>query len=64
VQEPGGAVIADNRTLPLERDKAQVLLFAGRKAQPGGWKPGSYRAAYSVTRAGKIVVARSWGITL
>ncbi|WP_116090612.1 M23 family metallopeptidase [Sphingomonas crusticola] len=64
LQGPDGAVLADNRAPALERDKAQVLLFAGRKAQAGGWKAGIYRAAYSVTRRGKIVIARTWEITL
>jgi hypothetical protein len=64
VQGPDGAVVADNRAPPLDRDKAQTLLFSGRKAQPGGWQAGKYRAAYSVTRAGKVVVARAWDITL
>jgi hypothetical protein len=64
VQGADGAVLADSREAPLERDKAQYLLFTGRKAQPAGWPAGSYRAAYSVTRAGKIVIARTWGITL
>ncbi|WP_420136647.1 M23 family metallopeptidase [Sphingomonas sp.] len=61
---PGGAVVADNRAEPLDRDKAQVILFTGRKAQAGGWPAGRYTAAYSVTRGGKVVITRSWAMTL
>lgn len=61
---PGGAVLTDNRAAPLDRDKAQVILFSGRKAQAAGWPAGRYTAAYSVTRAGKIVLTRSWAMTI
>ncbi|HWI87398.1 MAG TPA: M23 family metallopeptidase [Sphingomonas sp.] len=57
LQGPGGVVIADNRTQPLDRDKAQYLLFVGRRtAPPGGWPAGEYRAAYSVLRSNRIVI--------
>jgi hypothetical protein len=54
---PDGNAMADNRAEPLDHDKAQQLLFAGRgRVPPGGWPAGEYRAAYSVTRNGKIVL--------
>jgi len=54
---PNGNVLADNRAAPLDHDKAQQLLFAGRGRVPaGGWPAGEYRAAYSVTRNGKTVL--------
>ena len=65
LQAPDNKVIADNATPPLDRDKAQYLLFVGRRtAPPGGWPVGQYRAAYSVIRGGKIVLTEVAGIAL
>ena len=54
---PGGTVMAENKPAPLDHDKAQQLLFAGRGRVPaGGWPAGEYRASYSVTRNGQTVL--------
>jgi murein DD-endopeptidase MepM/ murein hydrolase activator NlpD len=53
----GGAMIAQSMPAPLDRDKAQQLLFVGRGRPPaGGWPAGEYRASYSVVRKGKTVL--------
>lgn len=59
-----GAVLAESTAAPLDRDKAQVLLFAGKKAPAGGWPAGAYRAEYGVTRGGAVAVRGSARITL
>lgn len=59
-----GTVLADNKAAPLDRDKAQVLLFAGKKAPAGGWPAGAYRAEYGVTRGGAVAVRGSARIAL
>jgi murein DD-endopeptidase MepM/ murein hydrolase activator NlpD len=57
LQGPDGAVLADGKQPPLDHDKDQQLQFVGRgHAPPAGWPAGQYRASYSVTRAGKIVI--------
>jgi murein DD-endopeptidase MepM/ murein hydrolase activator NlpD len=61
---PDGATIADNRAPPLERDKAQVILFAGKKAPAGGWPAGVYRVDYRVIRAGRVAISSGDRITL
>jgi len=53
---PDGRVLADHKPEPLDRDKAQVMLFSGIRRPAGGWATGPYRAAYTVERAGKVVV--------
>ncbi len=54
---PDGTTLADSAAPPLDHDKAQQMLFVGRgHAPPSGWPSGEYRAAYSVTRNGKIVL--------
>jgi hypothetical protein len=61
---PDGLAIADNRAPPLDRDKAQVMLFTGKKAPPGGWPAGVYRGEYKVVRAGRAALTRSARIVL
>jgi len=57
---PDGAVLAQTRTPPLDRDKAQYLQFVGKKRPPQGWPPGTYRAECTIWRAGEAVVRRSF----
>ena len=59
-----GAVLADNRAEPLDRAKAQTILFAGKRAPAGGWASGVYRATYQVTRAGRVVVTKQFQVAL
>ena len=61
---PDGGSIVDQTESPLERNKAQVMFFAGRKRPVEGFRPGHYRAAYLVTREGKIVVQRTFDLSL
>jgi len=57
---PDGRILADNQAPPLDHDKAQQLLFAGRGRVPaGGWPTGEYRATYSVIRDGKMVLTNT-----
>jgi murein DD-endopeptidase MepM/ murein hydrolase activator NlpD len=64
VTGPDGETFVDQTEKPLERDKAQYLLFAGKKRPAGGWKPGSYRSTYSVTRDGKVLLQRTFELSL
>lgn len=53
-----GQVVAENAAT-LERDKAQYMLFAGKKAPQGGWPAGTYTSVAKVTRGGKDVIAET-----
>jgi hypothetical protein len=53
-----GEVVAENAAT-LDRDKAQYMLFAGKKAPTGGWPTGTYTGEAQVTRAGKDVIAET-----
>jgi hypothetical protein len=61
---PDGAMLARNDAPPLERDKAQVLIFAGKRPAAGQWPAGTYRAEYQVLRAGKAALSHTSRITL
>lgn len=54
--ERDGAVIARNAAT-LDRNKAEYMLFAGKKAPAGGWPAGAYTASVTVLRDGKEVIA-------
>jgi hypothetical protein len=48
----------------LDHDKAQYMLFAGKRRTADAWPVGAYRAQITVTRAGKTVLDRSFGRTI
>lgn len=64
LKDQSGAVMAQTRIAPLDRAKAQYLVYVGKKQPPGGWKPGTYVADYAVVRSGAPVVTRSFQIRL
>lgn len=61
---PDGLVLTRNAGAPLDRNKAQWLLYAGKRTPPGGWEPGLYRADYAVLRDGRTVLYRSFDLRL
>jgi hypothetical protein len=56
LRAPDGRSIADQTAKPLDRDKAQVMLFVGKKRPAAGWLPGTYRASYTVTQNGQVAL--------
>ncbi|WP_253201080.1 M23 family metallopeptidase [Sphingomonas quercus] len=64
VTGPDGQTLADNRAQPLDRAKAQTILFAGKRAPAAGWPGGRYRARYSVIRQGKEAIMREFEVRL
>lgn len=60
VVAPDGKVLAENKAPPLERDKAQWMMFAGVRNAKGAFDPGIYRATYRVVREGKPVIEQSF----
>ncbi|SCY16295.1 M23 family metallopeptidase [Microvirga guangxiensis] len=59
-----GKPVAQNKAPPLDRTKAQWMMFAGIKQPSGGFKPGLYRAIYRVERDGKPDIEQAFGINL
>jgi hypothetical protein len=64
IKDPQGQVVAENRTAPLQSNKAQYMLFAGKKRPPNGWDHGAYRATYTVERDGKVVLEKQLELRL
>lgn len=59
-----GKPVARNTAAPLDRDKAQWMMFAGIRQPAGGFRPGLYRALYRVERDGKPAIEQAFGISL
>jgi hypothetical protein len=54
---PDGTVIAEQAADPLDRDKAQWMLFTGRKRRDAAWPAGEYRGTLTVEREGATVLS-------
>jgi len=59
-----GKPLAQNKAPPLDRDKAQWMMFAGVRQPAGGFRPGLYRAIYRVERNGSPAIEQAFGISL
>jgi hypothetical protein len=64
VTAPDGEVLVDHTAAALDRDKAQVLNYAGKKRPKSGWLHGRYEASYTVRAGGKIVLSHEFSFTL
>jgi murein DD-endopeptidase MepM/ murein hydrolase activator NlpD len=63
VAAPDGRPFASYRGPPLDRDKAQFFLTAGRKRN-GDWAKGAYTAKYTVIRRDAKVLERTFVLEL
>lgn len=64
VTAPDGSIVSDNSAPPLNRDKAQWLIFGGKKRPAAGWPSGRYAARYVVTRGGRPVIEKRFSLQL
>lgn len=62
--DPTGAVVAENKAKPLDRDKAQWMMFGGIRRPASGWRPGTYRARYTVERNGAPAFEQTFTVDL
>ena len=61
---PDGTVLADTKAPPLESNKAQWMMFGGVRRPAAGWRPGVYRARYSLERDGKTTLEHAFAVDL
>jgi murein DD-endopeptidase MepM/ murein hydrolase activator NlpD len=61
---PDGKALAENKAAPLDRNKAQWMLFVGKKRPSDGFLPGVYRAVYRVIRNGRPAIERSFEVAV
>lgn len=60
--DPSGRALAENRVPPLDQNKAQYFLIAGRKRPAEGWPRGTYTATYVVRHAGVSVFEKTTAV--
>jgi hypothetical protein len=64
VRTPSGQVLVEHEEKALDRNKAQFMIFSGRKMPPNGWPPGTYLATYTISYDGKVVFEHDFGISV
>jgi hypothetical protein len=64
VKDPDGDVFVENAEQALDRNKAQYLLYSGRKRPATGWRKGKYSAYYTITRQGRVVAEKAFGFIM
>ena len=62
VQSPAGTSLVVNNLASLDRDKAQLLVIAGKKRTEAAWPAGRYTATYRVTRDGTEVLRKTFDV--
>jgi hypothetical protein len=62
--DPDGKPLARNEAPPLDRNKAQWMMFSGVKRPQAGFEPGLYRAVYRVVRDGKPAIEQAFALSL
>jgi hypothetical protein len=63
VRTPDGRMLAEHSEKPLERNKAQSMLYVGKKRPPSGWPAGTYQATYRIVREGKVVLEQVFAVS-
>jgi len=64
VMAPDGSDVVRNAAPALDHDKAQWLLFAGKRRAGAAWPAGRYVARYEVARDGRTALTRSFSLDL
>ena len=62
VLEGPEGTLAEQTTEPLNRNKAQWMLFVGKRRPAEGWPDGTYFARYTVLREGKPVIEENFAL--
>jgi hypothetical protein len=62
INAPDHRPIADHTAQPIDRNKAQVMMFVGVRRPPTGWLAGRYVADYSVSHDGRMVAERQFAV--
>lgn len=64
IRLPGGEILVEDTGEALDRGKAQMMKFVGKRRPAGGWPRGTYSATYSIIRDGQVVEEQTFSTTL
>jgi murein DD-endopeptidase MepM/ murein hydrolase activator NlpD len=62
VKGPDGRTLVESTSPPLDHDKADVFIFAGKKRTTAEWPAGTYTATYSVTHSGRTLLTKTFSL--
>jgi hypothetical protein len=62
IEAPDKRIIADHTARPVDRNKAQAMLYVGVRRPASGWPGGAYVAHYSVRHSGRVVIEQSFAV--
>jgi Peptidase family M23 len=60
----GPESISVQNSVTLNHNKAQYLLFSGKKPKNNLWPAGDYRGHFEVLRGATLVIAKDWRVTI
>lgn len=64
LRDSAGQTLAEHRGVALDKNKAQVILFTGKKRTRPDWQPGTYTATYVVSHGGQTLLEQRFQIDL
>jgi hypothetical protein len=64
IRHPNGKLFAENRIPPLDIDKAEFFISAGRRRGEMEWPQGSYEATFSVFNSGSEVLTKTFKLEI
>ncbi|MBR1244985.1 M23 family metallopeptidase [Bradyrhizobium sp. AUGA SZCCT0240] len=64
LRDPAGKVLAENRPVALDRNKAQFVLFSGKKRAKRDWDRGFYTATYVVKQEDQSLLEKQFQLEL
>jgi hypothetical protein len=64
IRAPDGEVVISHADAALDSNKAQYMLFAGKKRPSSGWALGKSQATYSVMHDGRLVLEKGFELSV
>ena len=64
LRAPGGSSALKSASQPLPRNQDQSMVFGGRRRPAPGWARGRYQAIYTVNNGDRVVLTRTFTLTL
>lgn len=62
IRRPDGRILVKRSAKPLAKPKAQYMMFVGKKRRAAEWPSGTYRATYSIHRAGVVAIEKNFDL--